>query len=198
MFQGQNFNNNMNYNNNMNFNNSMNFNNQMSFQAFLNMLMQMNPNFNFNFPMNFNPNFGGNMQQQQPQFNLSNSAQNIILNGGVMPRPNNTPNMMNNVDLFPNYPPTPRLNVFFETGAGLKVNIPTPPNAPIHELLTKFMNKVGVSESLMGEKIFFIVNGKTISINEQTQCEKYFRDNALAINSLVKIVVIDASNVIGA
>ena len=196
MLQGQNFNNNMNYYNNMNM--SMNYNNPMSFQAFLNMLMQMNPNFNFNFPMNFNPNFGGNMQQQQPQFNLSNSAQNIILNGGVMPRPNKAQNMMNNIDLFPNYPPIPRLNVFFETGAGLKVNIPTPPKAPIHELLVKFMNKVGVSESLMGNKIFFIVNGKTIPINEQTSSEQYFRDNSLFLNSMVKIVVIDASNVIGA
>ena len=168
----------------------------ISFQQFLNMLMQTNPNFNFNFPMNYNSNFGGNMQQQP--FNLSNSAQNIILNGGVMPRPNKTQNMTNNVDLFPNYPPIPRLNVFFETGAGLKMNILTPPNTPIHELLVKFMNKVGVSESLMGDKIFFIINGKTIPINEQTSAEKYFRDKSIISQSLIKIVVIDASNVIGA
>ena len=51
---------------------------------------------------------------------------------------------------------------------------------------------------LSDDKIFFIINGKTIPINEQTSAEKYFRDKSIISQSLIKIVVIDASNVIGA
>ena len=180
---------------NQNFNN-MNFN-PNQFQAFLNM-MQMNQNFNPNFPMNFNQNFGNNMGNMQQPFNFNPFEQNVILNGGVMPRPKNVPNMMNNQDLFPNYPPGPRLNILFETGTGLKIMIPTPLNATVHELLVKYMNKVGVSESLMGDKIFFVVNGQIINVNDQSTSENFFRNTAYGANNMIKIIVIDASNVIGA
>ena len=181
---------------NQNFNN-MNFN-PNQFQAFLNM-MQMNQNFNPNFPMNFNQNFGNNMGNMQQPFNLNPFEQNVILNGGVMPRAKNAPpNMMNNQDLFPNYPPGPRLNILFETGTGIKVIIPTPYNATVNELLVQFMRKVGVSETLMGEKIFFIINGQTIDIKEQRTADDFFRNIAYGQNNMLKIVVIDASNVIGA
>ena len=180
---------------NQNFNN-MNFN-PNQFQAFLNM-MQMNQNFNPNFPMNFNPNFGNNIGNMQQPFNFNPFEQNVILNGGVMPRPKNAQNLVNNQDLFPNYPPGPRFNILFITGAGLKIMIPAPCNATVHELLSKFMYKVGVSESLIDDKIFFVVNGKMISFNEQSTVENFFRNVAFGANQMVNIIVIDASNVIGA
>ena len=178
---------------------NQNFNNQyLNFQNFLNML-QIYSNIRPNLPNNFGQYYGNNNNnfgniQTQFMFNPFND-QNVIVNGGVMPRNNNFL-LKSNADLFSNYPPGPRLNIEFETGAGLKVVIPTPLNAPVYELLYKFINKVGVNPSLMGDKIFFIINGKTIPINEQSFCKDFFRIGVYG--NMIKIIVIDASNVIGA
>ena len=124
---------------------NQNFNNQYAnFQNFLNML-QMYSNIIPNLPNNFGQYYGNNNNnfgniQTQFMFNPFND-QNVIVNGGVMPRNDNFL-LKSNADLFSNYPPGPRLNIEFETGAGLKVVIPTPLNAPVYELLHKFINKV--------------------------------------------------------
>ena len=181
---------------NQKFNNNMNFD-PVTFQNFLNM-MQMNQN-----NMNMNPYYFIWLQmfQNNPnliqQFNAQNqNDQNIILNGGVMPRPKNIRNNLNN-DPFPNYN-GPRLNILFETSTGIKVNIPTPTILPVEKLLITFINKVGVSPNLLGQKIFFIVNGKNIPIHEKSSSEQFFGNCAYGANNQVKIIVIDASNVIGA
>ena len=184
---------------NQNFNN-MNFN-PVLFQNFMNMMMLMNPNLINNIQMN-------NMYQNFFQMNQNNpnflqqfayypqSTQNIIVNGGVMPRPNRNQSS-GYYDLFPNYI-GPKLNIFFETGAGHKLNMIAPTTVTVEELLIKYINKVGVSPSLLGKKIIFLVNGKIIPINEKSTIEEFFRNSAFGVNSLVKVIVIDASNVIGA
>ncbi len=91
-----------------------------------------------------------------------------------------------------------RLNILFETGAGLKMNIASPLNISVKELLLSYIHKVGVSESLLGYKIFFIVNGKTIPCNEQKSVIDYFKDCLYGNANQVKVIVLDASNVIGA
>ena len=135
---------------NQNFNN-MNFDPVM-FQNFMNMMMLMNPNLNNNIQMN-------NMYQNFYQMNQNNpnfvqqfayypqSTQNIIVNGGVMPRPNNKQNSMPNQDLFPGYY-GPKLNILFETGAGHKLNIPTPTTVTVEQLLLKYIERVNVSPTL--------------------------------------------------
>ena len=94
--------------------------------------MMMNPNF---FQMNFN--LQNNIQNTDFQLiNLDNLNQkNIIQNGGIMPRPNKV-NNISNIDSFPGYSGT-RINIIFETGTGLKINIPTPINVTVQELLIK-------------------------------------------------------------
>ena len=186
---------------NQNFNNNMNFD-PITFLNFMNM-MQMNQNMNqMNMNMNMNPYFlWFQMFQNNPnlmkQYNAQNqNDQSIILNGGVLPRPKNVQNNLNN-DPFPNYV-GPRLNILFETGAGLKINIPTPNNLSIENLLITFTNRVGVSPLLLGNKIYFIVNGLNIPIHEKSTCEQFFRNCSFGTKNQVKIIVIDASNVIGA
>ena len=142
------------------------------------------------------------MNQNNPNFvqqfaYYPQSTQNIIVNGGVMPRPNNKQNSMPNQDLFPGYY-GPKLNILFETGAGHKLNIPTPTTVTVEQLLLKYIERVNVSPTLLGKKIFFLVNGKSIPINEKSSTEKYFRDMAYGANNQIKVIVIDASNVIGA
>ena len=184
---------------NPNLNNYMNFD-PITFLNFMNM-MQMNQNIN-QMNMNMNPywiwfQIFQNNPNLRKQYNAQNqNDQSIILNGGVLPRPKNIQNNLNN-DPFPNYQGQ-RFNILFETGAGLKVNISAPFNLSVENLLIAFTNRIGVSPLLLGNKIYFIVNGLNIPIHEKKTCEEFFRNCAFATKSQVRIVVIDASNVIGA
>ena len=197
---------NMNY---MNYMNNMNMNNINAglLNAFLNMMM-MNQNVMNNNQMDLNnmvnPNIFQMNQQNNNNFNhfqasRNQNEQSIIQNGGVMPRPNgvNNNNTVRKGDIFPGYE-GPRINIIFETGTGLIFNFPTPLNVSVSELLYKFIRKVGVSDSLLGKKIFFIFNGKTIPINEPRSVNTFFNEENLGAANQTKIVVIDGNNVIGA
>ena len=200
MFPNQNFNGNM---NNMNLNQdayqaflnmmNMNLNNSMDINNFMMQFIMMNPNF---FQNNFIPQNNFQQFNYMQSINLGNVNPDYInRNGGVIPRPKNFNNM--NINSFPGYN-SRRINIIFETGTGLKINIATPICVSIEELLIKFAYRVGVSQSLLGTKIFFIVNGATIQPNEKTQVGNYFKDFSNNLKDQVKIIVLDASNVIGA
>ena len=205
---------------NFNFNgspiNNMNIN-QGAYQAFLNM-MQMNQNFNpnnqndlNNLMMQFmllNPNFFqvNNNPQQNAYFNpmqfINNIPQpnnnNINPTGGVLPRINQINNSNDYIDDFPGHIGQ-RINITFETGTGIKKNIATPLDVTVGELLSKFTKRVGVSESLIQNKLFFVINGETIDKNKQKKkVEEFFTYSSNFLNSQFKIIVLDASNVIGA
>ena len=195
----------MNYMNNMNMN--MNNINPAMVNAFLNMMM-MNQNIMNNNQMDLNnmvnPSIFQMNQQNNNNFNRfqvsrNQNEQSIIQNGGVLPRANgvNNNNKVKKEDIFPGYI-GPRLNIIFETGAGHIFNFPTPLNVTVSQLLHKFIGKVGVSDSLLGKKIFFIFNGKTIPINESRSVEAYFKEESIGASNQTKIVVIDGNNVIGA
>ena len=195
----------------MNIENMFNQNNmnQAAYQAFLNMLMMnpnsspnqmdinnmlmqymmMNPNF---FQMNANHNNFQNFNAIQSFAGTPQNQQQIIQNGGVMPRPKNINNNLINQDPFPGYIGE-RINIIFETGTGLKLNFATPLSVSVKDLLRQFIIRVGVSETLLGKKIFFIINGHKIPINEEISCQDFFGK----INQ-VKIIVLDGSNIIGA
>ena len=205
MFQNPNFTGNM---NNMNID-------PFAYQAFLNMMM-MNPNFNPNNQINLNnmmmqymmmnPNF---FQMNNPHNNFQNfnsmqsvnpgnlNTQNIIKNGGLMPRANKNNKSFPFIDSFPGYTGN-RINVIFETGTGLLINIPAPINVTVEELFIKFANRVGVSESLLGKKIFFIANGAAIKADEKRIVGDFFKDFRNNLKEQMKIIVLDASNLIGA
>ena len=205
MFQNPSFNGNM---NNMNIN-------PVAYQAFLNM-MCMNPNFNPNNQINLNnmmmqymmmnPNFFQINNNQQNNLNINSmqpvnlgnlSTQNIIQNGGVMPRANKNNKSLPFVESFPGYTGN-RVNIIFETGTGLLINIAAPVNVTIEELFIKFANRVGVSQTLLGKKIFFIANGAAIKPDEKKLVGDFCKDFSNNLKDQMKIIVLDASNVIGA
>ena len=202
---------------NPNFNGSMtNMNiNPAAYQAFINMLC-MNPNFNPNNQINLNnmmmqymmmnPSFfqNNNAQNNFQNFNSMQSAnlgnlntQNIIRNGGVMPRANQNNKSLPYVESFPGYTGN-RINIIFETGTGLLINIPAPVNVTVEELFIKFANRVGVSPLLLGNKIFFIANGAAIKPDDKKLVGDLFKDFSNNLKDQIKIIVLDASNVIGA
>ena len=197
MFQNFNFNPNQSNNFNMNpsfqqaFNN-MGTNNQnnnpMELNYYLMQMMNMNP---YIFQMNNNPQQNFNFIQSS-NFNNNNGFQNL----GILPRPNQTSNLMDNLDPFPGIP-GPRINIIFETSTGITKNFPSPLSITVKELLSKFAQKVGINENLVWDKIFFIVNGLVIKREDQNKTvQQYFQSSYNQIN--YKVVVLDKSNIIGA
>ena len=197
MFQNYNFNPNQSNNFNMNpsfqqaFNN-MGTNNQnnnpMELNYFLMQMMNMNP---YIFQMNNNPQQNFNFIQSS-NFNNNNGFQNL----GILPRPNQTSNLMDNLDPFPGIPGL-RINIIFETSTGITKNFPSPLSITVKELLSKFAQKVGINENLVWDKIFFIVNGLVIKREDQNKTvQQYFQSSYNQIN--YKVVVLDKSNIIGA
>ena len=175
--------------------------NQETNQALLNML-NMNPNSSPN-PMQLYEMLNQSMMMSSNHSNLKNknaikswvetyqNREKIIKNGGVMPRPKDFEYNSNCYNPFPGYIGE-RINIIFETGTGLKLNFATPLSVSVKDLLRQFTRKVGVSETLLGKKIFFIINGHKIPINEEISCQDFFGK----INQ-VKIIVLDGSNIIG-
>ena len=195
MFQNGNFNQNQFNNFNMNpafqqaFNN-MGQNNQnynpMELNYYLMQMMLMNP---FIFQMNNNSN-------QNFMFMQSSNNNNGLQNLGILPRPNQTSNLMDNQDSFPGMQ-GPRINITFETSTGITKNISTPLEVKLKDLFTKFAQKVGVNVGLVFNKIIFIVNGLSIKKEDLNKTVKqYFQDGYSRFQ--VKIIVIDQSNIIGA
>jgi len=203
------FNNAYNINNNMN---NMNMNNMNSYMLNMNninvellkafyftlMMNQMNTLTTMINPYLFIMNQSNNALKTRFMPSRNQNDQIIIQNGGVLPRTyigNN--NRMKEELPFPEYT-GPRINIIFETGSGLKYNIATPYNIPIKDVLLKYIRKVGVSESLLGNKIFFILNGLTIPANEERTVKEFLLIHNYGLGNQVKIVVIDGSNIIGA
>ncbi len=197
MFQNYNFNPNQFNNLNMNpsfqqvFNN-MGPNNQnynpMELNYYLMKMMSMNP-YIFQMNNNSHQNF---MSMSSSNFNNNNGFQN----SGVLPRPNQTSNSMDNQDPFPGIPGN-RINITFETSTGITKNFPTPLGITVKQLLTKFAQRVGINPNLVWDKIFFIVNGLIIKKEDQDKTvQQYFQSCYNQIN--FKVVVLDKSNIIGA
>ena len=130
--------------------------------------------------------------------NRNQNEKSIIQNGGVLPRTNEENNNKVKEDSsFPKYTGN-TINIIFETGSGLRYIFPVSENIPMKELLLKFIRKVGISESLMGNKILFILNGSTIPAYEERSIKTYYKEHNFSFANNSKIIVIDGSNVIGA
>ena len=194
-------------NNNFNPNQFNNFNMNPSFQQAFNNMGQNNENYNpieLNYylmqMMSMNPyifQMNNNSHQKfmfmpSSNFNNNNGSQDL----GILPRPNQTSNLIDNQDLFPGIS-GPRINIIFETSTGITKNIASPLNITVKELLSKFAQKVGINENLVWDKIFFIVNGLVIKKEDQNKTvQNYFQSCYNQIN--YKVIVLDKSNIIGA
>jgi hypothetical protein len=139
-----------------------------------------------------------NSQRAHFLFSKNQNDQSIIQNGGILPRTYEKNNNKVKEDLFFSEYKGNITNIIFETGAGLRYSFAVSENIPMKELLLKFIRKIGISESLMGSKILFILNGATIPANEERSIKDYFKEKNIGIANQSKIIVIDGSNVIGA
>jgi len=192
---------------NFNHNQFNNFNMNPSFQQAFNNMGQNNQNYNpmeLNYylmqMMSINPYIFQMNNNSHQNFMFMPSSNNSNNNGlqdlGVLPRPNQVSNLMDNQDSFPGIL-GPRINITFETGTGITKNISTPLGVTVKDLLRKFAQKVGINENIVFDKIFFIVNGLSIKKEDLNKTvQKYFQDGYSKFQ--VKIIVFDKSNIIGA
>ena len=172
--------------NNMGQNNQNN--NQMELNYYLMQMMNMNP-YLFQMNNNSHQNF---MFMPSSNFNNNNGFQDL----GILPRPNQISNLMNDQDSFPGIP-GPRINATFMTSTGITKNISTPYNVTVKELIFKFAEKVGINPILALDKIVFISNGLSIKGEDLNKTvHQYFQSGYNKFQ--VKIIVFDKSNIIGA
>ena len=188
-------NNNMNMNgmnmNNMNFMNNNNMNNMLMQNFFMNMMGNNNMNFgnmaNNNFQNNFNQgnvNLNNNYNPGSVNLNNNNSNNNqeptpIIPRGIKVVQDNN------------NYQQNPQMkNIAFDASSGLKVIITVPKETTYKELIKKYVNKIGISESFIGKEIIFLFNGEKMNTDSD--------DLIINFPNLAVITVVDQNNIIGA
>ena len=156
----------------------------MNQNAFMQNQIEMNNQLIFKlFQENQNPNidlFQNNNQNLQGinNFNLQNNLNN------------NNSNEANIIDDFPEYFGE-RINISFESSAGLKVIMHPPENIKIAELLSKFMKKMKLNEDLIDKKIFFLFNGYRLKKNEERNLSE------LDIKNYSKIIFIEMGHVKG-
>ena len=83
------------------------------------------------------------------------------------------------------------IKVEFDASSGLRVQMQTYYDELIFDLIKRYMKKIGLSESLIGTTIFFILNGEVIQNSKKTVGE-------LSIKNGYKITVFDKYSIIGA
>ena len=169
-------------------NQNINMKNQIDMSNFILNMMMMNQS-------KFNNNFNNIYQQQN--YNLNGINEINFQNNNL----NNEANLQNSVfgrikennkeynDPFPGYKGR-RINCTFLTQEGTRINIAAPENIKVKELFLKFINRVGLDEKVLGNKIFFIIDGRKINEYDDRTIKNFLIDNEKPLTS-VPIVVLE-------
>ena len=177
----------------VNNNNGMGLNNNMA-------QMPMNQNFNYYNNMGINNSMNMNMfnlmmfylQQNMIQNNNNNNRiipvmpDNNISKSQVLPRKKN--------EFFDPYPGTSgeKINLFFETPAGHKVNMLVPVDAKMKDILVQYVLKLNLGPNVIDNSIYFLYGGKKIKKNENRKVS-----DMNILNGAI-VIVIDKKGVMGA
>lgn len=84
------------------------------------------------------------------------------------------------------------INVTLTATSGLKVVIAAPKTMTFSQLFKNYVNKVGVPESVIGDKIVFLFNAEKLKVDSQEPISTLFK----AFNA--NVTVLDQGNIIGA
>ena len=182
-----------------NMNNFNMYNNQFLYCLMMNWMM-MNPsliqtynNLNQNNQINMNQfnQFNNNNQNKIGMSTISVSQEDLnqakVTGGGLIS--NNFQNM--NCDFSSPNDPTPKVNIYFKTQKGQRMNIVCPCNLKIKDLLIKYIERIGLGPGVMGSSIFFLFNGGKLDINENRDVTQ------MGMTSGSTVVVLDIRGVIG-
>ena len=87
---------------------------------------------------------------------------------------------------------SPKANILFTTQKWQKANIIAPYTMKVKDLLSLYIQKLGLGPGVMGVSLFFLFNGKQIDLNEQSSIFD------LGLHNGGNILVLDIKEVIGA
>ena len=178
-----------------NMNNFNMYNNQFLTNLMMSWML-MNPSLiqtynNFNHNNNINMNQFNIFQNRNGMNSVSVSQAELeqakVTGGGVIPR-----NLRDiNYDASSPYDNfSTKTNIFFTTQKGHKMNITCPLNMKVKDLFIKYVTRLGLGPSIMGNSFYFLFNGHRLSHNE----EKTVQEAGIAGSH---IIVIDVRGVIG-
>ena len=95
------------------------------------------------------------------------------------------------IDINPNYPGV-KINIFFQNPSGTKVNVLSPSDITVKDLLLKYVSKLGLGENIIDSAIYFLFSGARLKKdNEKKIYELGMMNGAI-------IIVIDRNALIGA
>ena len=148
----------------------------------------MNNNMNNmnNMNNNMNNNFNNPQSQSMPNINNNNNNNQPPEPQGNIPRKEGVI-----YDTNTSFPPDAKVkNITFEASTGLKVVINIDSKTTVKDLIKRYINRIGINESLIGNGVLFLMNGRQM-IPDSTQSIETFPD-------MTHITVFDQNNVIGA
>ena len=95
------------------------------------------------------------------------------------------------IDLQPNYQGI-KINIFFQNSSGTKVNVLSPGDITVEDLLLNYVSKMGISTDAIDKAIYFLFNGAKLKKNDKKKIYE------LGIQNSTIIIVIDRNAVLGA
>ena len=167
------FNNN---NNNNNFNNNNNNNSNM-----MNMLNFLNTTWNM-FRMFNNQKNVNHSATIQVINNNSNDFDSDKLRKVIKPTV---------IDINPKYQGV-KINIFFQNSIGTKVNVLSPSNITVKDLLLNYVKKIGLGENVIDSAIYFLFSGSRLKKDDESKIYE------LGMMNGAIIIVIDRNAVTGA
>ena len=85
-----------------------------------------------------------------------------------------------------------KINIFFQNSSGVKVNVLTPVNSTIGDLLDNYVIKIGLGKDVVDTGIYFLFSGAKLRKNDRMNIiEKGITNGSI-------IMVIDRNAVLGA
>ena len=175
-FNNNNFNNNYNFNNNNNLNNNNNanmMNMNMNMYDFLNTTWNMFQIYN----SQENKNFSTMRFVKKDSLDIDSEELRKV------------PKTI--IDIKPNYQGI-KINIFFQDSRGTKVNVLSPFDISVKELLLNYVKKMGLGENVIDSGIYFLFNGGKLKKDEKKSIYE------LGILNGTIIIVIDRNAVMGA
>ena len=169
-------NNNFNNNNNNNFNNNNNNNSNM-----MNMLNFLNTTWNM-FRMFNNQKNVNHSATIQVINNNSNDFDSDKLRKVIKPTV---------IDINPKYQGV-KINIFFQNSSGTKVNVLSPSDITVKDLLLNYVKKIGLGENVIDSVIYFLFSGAKLKKDDERKIYE------LGMMNGAIIIVIDRNAVTGA
>ena len=178
-FNIYNYNDNFYNNNNLNINKSFNNNNNNN-SNMMNMLNFLNTTWNMFRMFNNQKNVNHSATIQVINNNSNDFDSNVLRKGNITV-----------IDINPKYQGV-KINIFFQNSIGTKINVLSPSDITVKDLLLNYVKKIGLGENVIDSVIYFLFSGAKLKKDDERKIYE------LGMMNGAIIIVIDRNAVTGA